>query len=88
VPFGRSRESRTCEAAGRRNWPEAVPRKMRGRKRGLIELDESGRAAKVLHTQRNCVSVARAQFVWLGHYDRIVAAHGGLVCLFSPSLIQ
>src|SRR5579859_5399337 len=33
VPFGRSRESRSREAAGRRNWPEAVPRKMSGRKR-------------------------------------------------------
>jgi hypothetical protein len=28
VPFGRNRESRTREAAGRRNWPEAVPKKM------------------------------------------------------------
>jgi hypothetical protein len=35
VVFGRSRESRTREAAGRRNSPEAVPRKMRGRKRTL-----------------------------------------------------
>src|SRR5262249_31290071 len=33
VPFGRNRESRSREAAGRRNWPEAVPEKMRGRKR-------------------------------------------------------
>jgi hypothetical protein len=33
VEFGRNRESRTREDAGRRNWPEAVPRKMRGRKR-------------------------------------------------------
>jgi len=31
--FGRNRESRSREAAGRRNWPEAVPKKMRGRKR-------------------------------------------------------
>ena len=31
--FGRNRESRSREAAGRRNWPEAVPRKMRDRKR-------------------------------------------------------
>jgi len=29
---GRNRESRSREAAGRRNWPEAVPRKMRGKK--------------------------------------------------------
>src|SRR6266403_1625439 len=36
--FGRNRESRTREAAGRRNWPEAVPRKMRGRKRLLTEI--------------------------------------------------
>ena len=31
--FGRNRESRSRDAAGRRNWPEAVPRKMSGRKR-------------------------------------------------------
>jgi hypothetical protein len=34
VTSGRNRESRGREAAGRRNWPEAVPRKVRGRKRG------------------------------------------------------
>ena len=28
------------EAAGRRNWPEAVPRKMRSRKRVLTEISE------------------------------------------------
>src|SRR5882724_5773573 len=31
--WGRNRESRRREAAGRRNWPDAVPRKMSGRKR-------------------------------------------------------
>ena len=36
--FGRNRESRTREAAGRRNWPEAVPGKIRGRKRLLTRL--------------------------------------------------
>jgi len=36
LSFGRSRESRTREAAGRRNWPEAVARKMSGRKRTII----------------------------------------------------
>jgi hypothetical protein len=41
VVFGRSRESRTREAAGRRNWPEAVPREMRGGKRALIEISEN-----------------------------------------------
>jgi hypothetical protein len=41
VPFGRNRESRTREAAGRRNWPEAVPKKMRGRKRQLAEISEN-----------------------------------------------
>src|SRR6267378_4457791 len=36
VPFRRNRESRTHEAAGRRNWPEAVPRKNeRQKKAGL-----------------------------------------------------
>jgi len=29
---------RSREAAGRRNWPEAVPRKMSGRKRMAIEI--------------------------------------------------
>ena len=36
MAFGRNRESRTHEAAGRRNWPEAVPRKTRGRKRAAL----------------------------------------------------
>jgi hypothetical protein len=35
VLFGRSRESRSREAAGRRNWPEAVPRKMGQKKDSL-----------------------------------------------------
>src|SRR6266576_1709719 len=38
VVFRRSRESRSGEAAGRRNWPEAVPRKVSGRKRSLTEI--------------------------------------------------
>ena len=37
VLFGRNREGRSREAAGRRNWPEAVPRKMSGRKSALTE---------------------------------------------------
>jgi hypothetical protein len=40
MSFRRNRESRSREAAGRRNWPEAVPRKMRGRKRPALGLDE------------------------------------------------
>ena len=36
--LGRNRESRRREAAGRRDWPEAVPRKMRGRKSSLTEI--------------------------------------------------
>src|SRR5437773_4472747 len=32
VSFGRNRESRSREAAGRRNLARAVPRKMRGKK--------------------------------------------------------
>jgi hypothetical protein len=31
--FGRNRESRAREAAGRSNWPEAVPKKMCGSRR-------------------------------------------------------
>ncbi len=38
--FGRNRESRSREAAGRRNWPEAVPRKMRERKSLHTRLSE------------------------------------------------
>ena len=41
VSFGRNRESRSLEAAGRRNWPEAVPEKMRGKKRRLPGLSEN-----------------------------------------------
>src|SRR6266478_1530128 len=47
VLLGRNRESRSREAAGRRNWPEAVPKKMRGRKRSetlLSEIREEARA--------------------------------------------
>src|ERR1700738_5299482 len=44
VQFGRNRESRSREAAGRRNWPEAVPKKMRGRKRPLTELSRNLRS--------------------------------------------
>src|SRR6266567_2212685 len=40
VWFGRNRESRSREAAGRRNWPEAVPKKMCGRKRSPTRLVE------------------------------------------------
>ena len=41
--FGGNRESRTREAAGRRNWPEAVPKKMRDRKRdSLLNSTEIG----------------------------------------------
>jgi hypothetical protein len=36
--FGKSRESRGREAAGRRNWPEAVSRKMSGRKTRRTEI--------------------------------------------------
>ena len=41
MPFGRNRESRSREAAGRRNWPEAVPKKMRCRKRLCAEMRET-----------------------------------------------
>src|SRR6266481_1182610 len=41
VLFGRNRESRSREAAGRRNWPEAVPRELRGRKRALTGLSKN-----------------------------------------------
>jgi hypothetical protein len=41
-------------------WPEAVPGKTVAEKREPIELDDSGRAAKVLHALRNCVSAREA----------------------------
>jgi len=46
VRFGRNRESRSREAAGRRNWPEAVPKKMRGRKR-KIGIDQFSRLRQI-----------------------------------------
>jgi hypothetical protein len=40
--FGRNRESRNREGAGRRNWPEAVPMKITRRKKGgLAERSEN-----------------------------------------------
>jgi hypothetical protein len=42
VSFMRNRESRSREAAGRRNWPEAVPMKMRGGKRRRTGLSGIG----------------------------------------------
>ena len=53
MPFRRSRESRTREAAGRRNWLEAVPRKMRGRKRQWAELSEDQHEGDPLQQQTN-----------------------------------
>jgi hypothetical protein len=41
VMYGRNREIRSREAAGRRNWPEAVPRKMNGKKRMLTEVNRN-----------------------------------------------
>ena len=40
MAFGRNRESRTHEAAGRRNWPEAVPGKCAAEKGGDTEVSE------------------------------------------------
>jgi len=36
VLLGRNRESRSREAAGRRNWPEAVPRKNERQKKASL----------------------------------------------------
>src|SRR6266436_3451354 len=41
--FGRNRESRSCEAAGRRNYPEAVPEKCAQEKGWPTELGRSVR---------------------------------------------
>jgi hypothetical protein len=48
--FGRNRESRNREAAGRRNWPEAVPRKMRSRKRRTEISEGVGLSRSTLRT--------------------------------------
>jgi hypothetical protein len=53
VSFGRNRESRSREAAGRRNWPEAVPRKMRGRKEGKYCVNAIGQGE--IRAKPNCV---------------------------------
>jgi hypothetical protein len=40
--FGRNRESRTREAAGRSNWPEALPgRNERQKKAGLLNWEDN-----------------------------------------------
>ncbi len=43
--FGRSRESRSREAAGRRNWPEAVPRKSAAEKKKCTRIIRSVKAS-------------------------------------------
>jgi hypothetical protein len=51
VSFGRNRESRNREAAGRRSWPEAVPRKICGRKRLVSKLSENRRGDQITSIQ-------------------------------------
>jgi hypothetical protein len=54
VLFGRNRESRSREAAGRSNWPEAVPRKMRERKREADSTErEFGARPRAVEPSRN-----------------------------------
>jgi hypothetical protein len=68
VSFERNRESRSREAAGRRNWPEAVPTKMCGRKKVTpIELsaNERGRAGQ----PRGKLGQVRNQLCSGGNYD-------------------
>jgi hypothetical protein len=62
VAFGRNRESRTREAAGRRNWPEAVPRKSSGRKRELTGIRNQviGTKGRVRFPQQQLDKLAKA----------------------------
>jgi hypothetical protein len=57
--FGRSRESRSCEAAGRRNWPEAVPRKMCGGKGGLPTFSRIGEARSPVSSGSRAIATSR-----------------------------
>ena len=61
--FGRGWESRSREAGGRANWPEAVPRKMHGGKRdglpnsvrmrkGCSRTERQGRFAEAQNSRR------------------------------------
>jgi hypothetical protein len=52
--------SRSREAAGRRNWPEVVPKKMRGRKRVFIEITEN-RDEKHTRTGKRGLLVTQSQ---------------------------
>jgi hypothetical protein len=57
VPFGRSRESRSREVAGRRNWPEQWPRKCvaeKGQPTGLSKNRHEG-SVHVNETERRKV---------------------------------
>jgi hypothetical protein len=49
---GRNRESRRREAAGRRNWPEAVPRRMSGGRSALTEHSDNQRTGSGLEIAR------------------------------------
>src|SRR5260370_39697310 len=71
VPFGRNRKSRSREAAGRRNWPEAVPRKMSGRKREAYETQWESRGDKrhARQSVNNEDSVAK-EAAWREGFER------------------
>src|ERR1700730_834586 len=58
APLGRNRESRTREAAGRRNSPEAVPRKTCGRKSVLSDNQRTGSWLEVARVTRNARRLA------------------------------
>jgi hypothetical protein len=53
VPFGRNRESRSREAAGRRNWPEQCPGKCAAEKGERTELDRNCAGTSVLRPLKN-----------------------------------
>src|SRR5215470_11739027 len=74
VMFGRNRESRTREAAGRRNWPEAVPRKIRGRKRRLTELSENREEGHTC-TKRAARTMRRRVYGRLREYSGEIKQH-------------
>ena len=57
VLFGRNWESRSREAAGRRNWPEAVPKKMSGKKADVPGVSESPKRTDL---SEHCANVRSA----------------------------
>ena len=91
---GRNRESRRREAAGRRNYPEAVPRENERQKKGSLTQLSENRVAIRPQAQRRTCGEHRWRFgfweqeEWTRQCLRIVAAEkdqaGGLGLVGDP----